>query len=252
MQQKQLTNILQTKVKLSDGREIPQIGLGTWKVTSLEEVEQAIDYAVSAGYRHFDTAEAYENEEQVGKGLKKALLKYGLKREDIWLTTKIAVWQMSYEGAKESMNNSLEAFDLEYIDLVLIHWPTSIAGEAGETGRLETWKALEEFKTEGKVKSIGVSNFYLRHIESFYEKVKEKPVVNQIEIHPLYIEEETIKFCQEKGIKLIAYAPLATFDKKLMESEIVISLCKKHNKQPHQIVLRWAIDRGFIVIPKSK
>lgn len=137
---------------------------------------------------------------------------------------------MNYECAKESIDESLQLLGLNYLDLVLIHWPTSILEVAGDAGRLDTWKGVEEAKAAGKVKSIGVSNFLVKHLKPMLEKVTDKPVVNQIEIHPLYIDEETIKFCQDNNIALIAYAPLATSEKQLMENEIILKLAKKYGK----------------------
>ena len=139
---------------------------------------------------------------------------------------------MSYDMAKVSMQQSLELMGLEYLDLVLIHWPTSILEQPGPENRLNVWKAMEEFKEQGLVKSIGVSNFLVKHLEPFLAKIKHKPVVNEIETHPLFQEEATIKLCQENGIRVISYAPLATFDDKLMKSEVVLKLCEKYGKKP--------------------
>jgi diketogulonate reductase-like aldo/keto reductase len=188
----------------------------------------------------------------VGKALAKACEKYGVKREDLWITSKIPPYLMDYENGKESIRGSVDALSLGsgYLDLVLIHWPTSIIGEPGLLNRIDTWKALTEMKEEGLVKSIGVSNFYARHLKEFKDKGI-TPTVNQIEIHPLYIENETIKMCKEQNIQLVAYAPLATYDDRLMKSEAVLKLSEKYGKEPHQIVLRWAVDKGFSAIPKS-
>ncbi|CDW85098.1 aldo keto reductase family protein [Stylonychia lemnae] len=244
--------IYNQSVLLLDGRSIPQIGMGTWKIPDQESMDKAIDAALEVGYRHFDSAESYENEEMLGIALKKGFEKYGLKREDIWITSKIAAWRMDYENAKDSIETSVKLIDCGYLDLSLIHWPTSICGEAGEIGRLETWKGMVEMKQKGLVKSLGISNFLTRHIEQMLSQVgDEKPVINQIEIHPLYIDEETIKTCQHYGIALTAYAPLATFDEKLMKNENVLKLAEKYGKSANQIALRWGIQRGFIVIPKA-
>jgi len=174
------------KIILADGRAMPYVGMGTWKITDATAVDQAIDAAIEVGYRHFDCAISYENENLVGAALKKALAKYGVTREEIWITSKIPPWMMDYETAKEAVKQSVGDLDCGYLDLCLIHWPTSILGEAGEIGRHETWRGLEEMKEAGLVKSIGVSNFTARHIEQIMSKAKEKPVVNEIEIHPLY------------------------------------------------------------------
>lgn len=157
--------ILTDKLILADGRAMPFVGMGTWKMTTPEVMEPAVDAAIEVGYRLFDTAESYENEEILGVALKKALEKYGLKREDIWITTKIPPWKMDHENAKESILQSIKALDCGYLDLALIHWPTSIIGEPGEIGRDLTWKGLVEMKQAGFVKSIGVSNFLSRHLE---------------------------------------------------------------------------------------
>ena len=229
------------------------LGLGTWKMTDSSTLDTAIDAAIESGYRHFDCAELYENEQLVGDALKKACDKYGVKREQIWITSKIPPYMMEPEAAKECIRNSVLNLTKQedgYIDLVLIHWPTSIVAEPGVENRVVTYKALEEMRDLGLARSIGVSNFTPKHINQFLERGI-IPSVNQIEIHPLCIEEETIKLCQSNGIALIGYAPLATYDDRLMKNPFVLKLAEKYGKQPNQIALRWAIERGFVVIPKS-
>ena len=188
-------------------------------------LDGAVDAAIESGYRHFDCAELYENEQLVGEAIKKACDKHEVKRDELWITSKVPPYAMDYEAAKECIQNSVRALnqDVEeggYLDLVLIHWPTSIISEPGEANRLATWKALEEMKAAGFVRSIGVSNFTPKHLKPFLQ-LAEKPVVNQIEVHPLGIDEETIKLCQENGIAIIAYAPLATFDDRLMKNPVI-------------------------------
>lgn len=225
-------------------------------MTDQATLDTAIDAALESGYRHFDCAELYENEELVGKALAKGLKKYGLQREDIFITSKIPPYKMDYEAAIECVKDSVKLLNQQeedgdaYLDLYLIHWPTTIINEPGEANRLATWKALEEMKAAGFVRSIGVSNFTSKHLKHFLEKGI-VPAVNQIEIHPLCQDLETVKLCQHHGIQLIAYAPLATSDDKLMNHPLIQSLSKKYQKQPGQIVLRWAMDRGFCAIPKS-
>lgn len=226
-------------------------------MTDQETLDQAIDAAIEGGYRHFDCAELYENETMVGLALKKACDKYKITREQLWITSKIPPYMMDYESAKECISNSAETLNqmLEpgssgYLDLVLIHWPTTIVSEPGLDNRLSVWKALSEMQGQGLVKTIGVSNFTVKHLKEFLANGI-RPTVNQIETHPLYQDEETIKLCQQENITLISYAPLATYDERLMKSPTVLSLCEKYGKQANQIALRWAIERGFVVIPKS-
>lgn len=139
--------------------------MGTWKITDAELMDKAVDAALEVGYRHFDSAELYENEHLLGDALKKALPKYNLTRKDIWITGKIAMWNMSYEGAMSSIQNTIDTMEIEYLDLVLIHWPTSIGELVGEEARYECWRGMCEMKTKGLVKCLGVSNFTVRHIE---------------------------------------------------------------------------------------
>ncbi|TNV76766.1 hypothetical protein FGO68_gene9067 [Halteria grandinella] len=238
---------------LSDGNKIPFVGMGTWRMTDSDVLTSAIDAALEAGYRHFDCAELYENEEIIGKALAQGMAKYGVKREELWLTSKVPHYSMEYDAAKECIDNSVRQLTQSedgYLDLVLIHWPTSIIVEAGLENRLTIWKALQEKQAVGKVKSIGVSNFTAKHIQEFLDKGI-TPTLNQIEIHPLYQEMETIKLCQAHNIALTAYAPLAISDEKLLKNPIILGLSEKYGRKSGQIVLRWATQRGFIVIPKS-
>jgi diketogulonate reductase-like aldo/keto reductase len=176
-----------------------------------------IGAAMEAGYRHFDCAEMYENEEKIGIALEKALKACGVQRDQIWITSKVPPYRMDYENAKECIKESIANLRCGYLDLALIHWPTSIIGEPGLANRLETWKAFEEMKKEELVKSIGVSNFTEKHLQEFADN-KIIPSVNQIEIHPLYIDSKAASFCKKHRITLIGYAPLATYDERLMKA----------------------------------
>lgn len=172
------TAVASDKVTLSDGNQIPVVGMGTWKITDPAIMNNAVDAALEIGYRHFDSAELYENEHLLGDALKLALPKYNLTRKDIWITGKVVMWNMSREGAISSINTTIESMGCEYLDLVLIHWPTSIGELQGEEARLDCWKGMIEMKNQGLVKSIGVSNFTVKHLSSFLDKCGEQPVMN--------------------------------------------------------------------------
>ena len=212
-------------IHLNDGREMPVLGLGVYKATEDEELKQAISSAVSWGYRLIDTASFYKNEEGVGKGIQ-AL---DIPREDIG-------------DIEDSFNRSLERLGLDYVDLYLIHWP--VPGCFGNT-----WKAMEKLREQGKVKSIGVSNFSIQDLELLKTVSDVVPAVNQVEFHPLFNHPDLKAYCQENGIALQAYAPLARGA--YLKSPLMIEIGKNHQKSPAQVGLRWLIQQGIAVIPKS-
>ncbi len=230
---------MQTHKQLADGSEIPAIGFGTWQLHAWE-AKKAVTHALNAGYRLIDTARIYMNESAVGA----AIAESEVKREDVFITTKL--WNRS-QGAKKphkAFNNSLRRLKLDYIDLYLIHWPVS-----GK--RLDTWQALCEIQETGKAKAIGVSNYTVRHLEELLLSSKIVPAVNQIEFHPFIYEQqkETLDFCKQQGIVVEAYSPLAHGHR--MNDPVLQGLAKKHSKSVAQILLRWAIQHNTIPIPKS-
>ena len=225
-------------IHLNDGREMPLLGLGVYKATEDEELKQAISSAVSWGYRLIDTASFYKNEEGVGKGIQ-AL---DIPREDLFVTTKIWNTAQRIGDIEDSFNRSLERLGLDYVDLYLIHWP--VPGCFGNT-----WKAMEKLREEGKVKSIGVSNFSIQDLELLKTVSDVVPAVNQVEFHPFFNHPELKAYCQENGIALQAYAPLARGA--YLNSPLMIEIGKNHQKSPAQVGLRWLVQQGIGVIPKS-
>lgn len=226
------------EITLRDGSAIPQVGLGLWKVTDKNELVRSVEAAAKAGYRHFDTAEAYGNEQMLPPALKDA----GLKREDVWITTKIAVNNFGHGKALAAFDVSLKKLKTDHVDLILLHFPVPIL-------RKKSWQALEEIKAAGKTKSIGVSNYTIRHLEEMKDYAKELPVVNQVELHVFLQQPELLGYCKEHGIAVEAYSPLA--HGRVMDDPVVTNIATKYHKTYAQIMLRWCIERGLIVLPKS-
>ena len=225
-------------IHLNDGREMPLLGLGVYKATDDLELKQAISDAVSSGYRLIDTASFYKNEEGVGKGIQ-AL---DLPRENLFVTTKIWNTAQRIGDIEDSFNRSLERLGLDYVDLYLIHWP--VPGCFGNT-----WKVMEKLRADGKAKSIGVSNFSITDLELLKTVSDVVPAVNQVEFHPLFNHPELKAYCKERGIVLQAYAPLARGA--YLKSPLMLEIGKAHEKTPAQVGLRWLVQQGISVIPKS-
>lgn len=217
---------------------IPQVGLGVWKVETDEQFNTAFKTAIEAGYGHFDSAQAYNNEQMLGTAWKNS----GLKREDLFLTTKIRIDNFKSGRLQSSFENSLEKLQTDYVDLLLLHFPV--------TGfRKGAWKTLESLKAEGKARNIGVSNYTIRHLESMRKYAGEMPAVNQVELHVFLQQPELVDYCRDNGIVLEAYSPLA--HSKDMTNETVQKLADKYGKSYAQIMLRWCIEEGMVVLPKS-
>ena len=230
---------------LNDGHKIPIIGFGTYKSTK-ETGIQAVAAALANGYRLIDTAAKYKNEKSVGQGIKQS----GVSREEIVVTTKLWRENLGYEQAKTAFKASLNKLGLDYIDLYLIHWPANARNYTNwQKTNADTWRAMEELQAEGKIKSIGVSNFWQAHLEALFQTANVIPAINQIEFHPGYWQRELTEFCKKQGIVVESWSPLARG--KVFGNDLLESIANKHNKSVAQICLRWVIQHKVIVIPKS-
>lgn len=225
-------------VLLNTNREMPMLGLGVYKATGENEVERAITYAINTGYRLIDTASAYGNEDGVGRGIQQC----GISREEIFVTTKVWNNAQRLGDTQGAFARSLERLMVDYVDLYLVHWPVPGC-------YLQTWNTLTEFYKEGKAKSIGVSNFEIRHLEELSTVSDVVPAVNQIEFHPYWYQKDLVEYCQSHGIVVQAYAPLARGA--YLDDDVICVLATKYNKTPAQIGLRWILQKGVAVIPKS-
>ncbi|ORY91161.1 glyoxal reductase [Syncephalastrum racemosum] len=229
-----------SKRTLNDGNTIPCVGFGVYNTLPGQETVQSVLWALEAGFRHIDTAAVYHNEEGVGEALKQT----NVPREEIFVTTKLWDNGHGYEKAKAHLEQSLSKLGLDYVDLYLIHSPGP-----GKKLRLESWKALEELQAAGKIKSIGVSNYGVHHLEELLANATVKPVVNQIEVTPYLARDEIEQFCRQHDIHLEAYSPL-TMGQKLKDKKLV-AIADKHGKSTAQILIRWSVQRGYIPLPKS-
>jgi len=233
--------------KLNNGVEIPMIGFGTWQVPDGEDVENAVSAALECGYNHVDTAYAYYNEKGVGAAVKKS----GIPREDLFITTKLWNTEQGYESTLENFELSLQNLQTDYVDLYLIHWPQTFVYFDEYPQRMwDTWRAFEELYEAKKVRAIGLSNFLQHHIEKLMENATIYPMVDQLEIHPGYNQADIVAYCQQQGIVVESWSPLA--NGKLMEkSDLFAGLVEKYGKSVAQIALRWNIQRGLLPLPRS-
>lgn len=227
------------KVKLNNGVEMPILGFGVFQVKDLAECERSVVDAIETGYRLIDTAQSYENEEAVGKAIKRS----GVKREDLFITTKLWIQSDGYEGTKKAFEASLKKLQLDYLDLYLIHQPFGdVYGE---------WRAMQELYWEKKVRAIGVSNFHPDRLMDLIVHNEIVPAVNQIETHPFHQQIEAQKFLQENGVQIESWGPFAEGKNNIFHNELLLSIGKRHNKTTAQVILRWLTQRGIVAIPKS-
>lgn len=229
---------------LSNGVKMPNLAFGTFKVNEGDDVQVILD-AIEAGYRHFDTAAFYNTEEALGKAIKKS----GIPREEFFVTTKVWKTYMGYEGAKKSFEESLEKLDMDYVDLLLIHWPRPDEKSDWKKLDIETWKAFEETYKEGRAKAIGVSNFLNHHIQNILDNCEVVPMVNQIEFHPGYIQKDVVDFDKEHGIVVEAWSPLGR--ERVFKDELLNKLAQKYGKSVAQICLAFALQMDVVPLPKS-
>ncbi len=232
--------------KLGNGVLIPNVGFGTWRASEGDEAVNAVKTALELGYRHIDTAFFYGNEVSVGKGIKAS----NVDRKDIFVTTKVWNAERGYEKTLKAFEVSLENLGLDYIDLFLIHWPASENQfENWKELNAETWRALEKLYADGKVRAIGVSNFYVSHLIALLETAKVKPMVNQIEFHPGMTQDEVVDFCEKNDILIEAWSPLGRGN--VLDNEVLVGIAKKYNVSVPQLCIRWIIQKGHLPLPKS-
>ncbi|WP_417583004.1 aldo/keto reductase [Pelagibacterium sp.] len=229
----------QSFIELSDGNTIPQVGLGTWKLDG-ESMQGVVEAAIAAGYRHFDTAYAYRNEAALGAALKAS----GVGADELFVTSKLPSGRHGYDSTLKTFDETMANLELDVLDLYLIHWPMP------ETGNfVDTFKAFIKLKDEGRIKSIGVSNFHQAHLEKLIAETGVKPAVNQIELSPVFQQKELRTFNDKHDIRTESWSPLGQGD--VLTGDAIKQIADKHGRTPGQITIRWHIQNGLIVIPKS-
>ena len=235
-------------IVLNNGVKIPNIGFGTYKST-VENGSRVILDAIRAGYRHLDTAALYENEEEVGEGWKES----GIPRDEFFITSKLRRNCLGYDSTKRELEESLRKLKTDYLDLYLIHWPRSDYGREDyndwEELDRESWRAMEEMLKEGKIRSIGVSNFLPHHLDNLLESATIVPAVNQLELHPGYLQEEALEYCKNKGIEIEAWSPMGRA--RLKDNPTLLKIASKYGVSVPFLCLCFCLQSGFIIIPKS-
>lgn len=235
----------QTFAELSNGVSMPMVGYGTYKSTDGSD-ERIIRMALEAGYRLLDTAAAYQNERQVGAAIRQS----GIPREEIFLTSKVWKTELGYEKTRQSFQESLERLETDYLDLFLLHWPKPDP-ESGDWKDLiwGSWKALEKFYEAGRVRAIGVSNFLPHHLQALLERASVRPMVNQLELHVGYLQEEAVRYCREQRIQVQAWSPLGR--SRVLKAPVVVRMAEKYGVTPAQFLLSFLLEQGIAVIPKA-
>ncbi len=225
---------------LSDGRKIGKIGFGVFRMENDTVSKDVILKALEVGYRHIDTAKAYNNEEVVGQAIKES----GLKREELFITTKLSNQDMRDDNVKGALLTSLEKLQLDYVDLYMTHWPV-------KDKYIKSYVELEEYQKQGLIKSLGVSNLQIHHFEELLKHCSVIPTVNQIEVNPYLANNEVVKYCQENNILVEAYSPLCSNKNDVLSEPVLVELASKYNKSSAQIILRWLLQRNILPLVKS-
>lgn len=230
---------INTKIKLNSGNEIPQFGFGVWQAEDGQEAKQAILWALEAGYRHIDTAAIYGNERSVGD----AVIAGGLPREELFITTKLWNEDVRRGNTARAFEESMEKLQMDYVDLYLIHWPVD--------GFEQAWKDMEKIYRSGRAKAIGLSNFRVHHLEKILKICEVTPAANQMEFNPQMQDNAILDMCREKGIVFEAWSPLGSGKLAADKMEAAAAIGRKYGKSPQQAILRWILQKGIVVFPKS-
>lgn len=230
---------------LSNGVKIPCVGFGTWKLPDTDNTVDIVKTAIDCGYRHIDTAFVYNNEKSVGKAIRTC----GLKRNELFITSKLSNKSHGYENTLKEFDQTMNNLGIDYLDLYLIHWPRPLAiRDSWKEANEGTWKAFEELYKAGKVRAIGVSNFLENHLDAILDTATIAPMVNQLELHPRFVQREVVEYCKDRMMIVEAYSPLIRGD---FDHPVLVDIARKYNKSVAQVLLRWSIQHGFVPLPKS-
>lgn len=231
-------------VQFYNGRTMPKIGLGTYRVKDSDECRESVKYAIEQGYRSIDTAMIYGNEETVGQGIKEGLESTGLSREDLFITSKLWLTDFGRQNVEDAYRQSVAKLGLDYLDLYLMHWPGT-----NEAVMIDTWRGMEDLYKQNQVKNIGVSNFTPEHFEALLAQVSIKPVINQVEFHPYLTQNKLRKYLEAQNIIMESWSPL--MNSQILHDEVINEVANEVEKTPAQVVIRWNIQHDVVVIPKS-
>ncbi|MBY6181283.1 aldo/keto reductase [Staphylococcaceae bacterium DP2N0-1] len=231
-------------IKFYNGHTMPKVGLGTFRVENNDDCTKAVKYAIENGYRSIDTAKVYGNEEKVGQGIKEGLESAGLKRDDLFITSKLWLEDYGRENVEQAYENSLKRLDLDYLDLYLMHWPGT-----NEALMIDTWQGMEDLYKQERVKNIGVSNFNVDHFEALLAQVSIKPVINQVEFHPYLIQKELRQYLDVQNIVMESWSPL--MNAQILDDEVVNQVAQEVGQTPAQVIIRWNYQHQVVTIPKS-